>query len=99
MYVSPVGDVVAAHSLCYHQYADDTPLYMAVGPCADVTFKAVSECVEDVARWFLENGLLLNLAKTEAVLFGTKAQREKIPVASGIDGAGTVVPLHDAVNC
>jgi len=28
-----------------------------------------SECVEDVARWFLENGLLLNPAKTGAVLF------------------------------
>ena len=60
---------------------------MIVRPCADVTFTAVSECVEDVARWFLENGLVLNPAKTEAVLFGTKTQREKIPVASGIDVA------------
>jgi len=30
MYISPVGNVVAAHSLCYHQYADDTQLYMVV---------------------------------------------------------------------
>jgi len=37
------GDVIAAYSLSYHQYADDTQLYMAVRPCADVTFKAVSE--------------------------------------------------------
>ena len=63
-----------------------------------MTFKAVSECVEDVARWSLENGMLLNTAKTEAVLFGTKAQREKIPVASGTDAAGTVVPFHDTVK-
>jgi len=60
---------------------------MTIRHCADMTFKAVSECVDDVARWFLENGLLLNTAKTETVLFGTKAECEKIPVASGIDEA------------
>jgi len=63
-----------------------------------LTFKAVSECVKDITRWFLENELLLNPAKMEAVLFGTKAQHEKIPVASGIDVAGTVVLFHDTVK-
>ena len=84
MYISPISNVVTAHSLDHHQYADDTQLYMAVRPSADVTFTAVSECVEDVARWFLENELLLNPAKTEAVLFGTKAQHDKTPSASSI---------------
>jgi len=55
-------------------------------------------CVEDVARWFLENGLLLNPTKTEAVLFGTRFQRNKIPTASGIGVAGTVVPFRDTVK-
>ena len=55
-------------------------------------------CVKDVARWFLENGLLLNPAKTEAVLFWTKAQRDKIPSASGIDITGTVVPFRNSVK-
>jgi len=67
---------------------------MAVRPSA----AAVSECVEDVARWFLENGLLLNTAKTEAVLFGTKAQLDKIPCACGIDITGRVVPFRDSVK-
>jgi len=35
-----------------------------------------------------------NPAKTEAVLFGINAQREKIPVAIGIHVAGTAVPFH-----
>jgi len=89
---------LTAHSLDHHQYADDTQLYTAVRPSADVTFTAVSECVEDVARWFLENGLLLNPAKTEAVLLGTKVQRDKIPSASGTDITGTVVPFRDSVK-
>ena len=98
MYVSPIRNVVAAHSLCHHQYADDTQLYTAVRPCADANFKSVSMCVEDVARWFLENGLLLNPTKTEAVLFGTRVQHDKIQTASGIDVAGTVVPFRDTVK-
>ena len=87
MYISPISNVVTAHSLDHHQYVDDTQLYMAVRPSADVTFTAVSECVEDVARWFLENGLLLNPAKTEAVLFG-KAQRDKILSARALTSQG-----------
>ena len=74
---------------------------MAVRPGAknaNVTFIAMSECVNDGARWFLENGLLLNPAKTEAVLFGTDIQREKVSTASGIDVAGTVVPFCDSVK-
>jgi len=66
---------------------------MAVGPSDDDIFKPVSMCVEDVARWFLENGLLLNPAKTDAVLFGTLVQRDKITTANGI--AGTVVSFRD----
>ena len=91
MYISPI-------SLDHRQYADDTQLYMGVRPSANVTFTPVSGCAEDVACWFLENGLLLNPAKTEAVLFGTKAQRDKIPSASGIDITGTVVPFRNSVK-
>ena len=60
MYISPVGNVnvVAAHDLYYHQYADDTQLYMAVRPGANVTFIAMSECVNDVARWLSGSELL-----------------------------------------
>ena len=41
-------------------------LYMAVRPSTDITFTAVSGCVEGVARWLLENALLLDPAETEA---------------------------------
>jgi len=55
-------------------------------------------CVNDVACWFLENGLLLNHDKTEAVLFGTSAQRKKIPTAGGINVTVAVVPFRDTVK-
>ena len=50
MYISPISNIVAAHSLRYHQYADDTQLYMTIRPCAGPTFDALSHCVNDVNR-------------------------------------------------
>jgi len=38
----------------------------------------VSHCVSDISRWFFENEMLLNPSKTEAVLFGTRAERKKL---------------------
>jgi len=98
MYISPISNIVAAHGLRYHQYADDTQLYMALRPGAGSTLVALSNCVADVNRWLLENGMLLNPGKTEAVLFGTRPQREKIDTASGIDVAGVIVPFSDSVK-
>ncbi len=98
MYISPIGNIVAAHSLRYHQYADDTQLYMALEPSDDCTFNALSRCVNDVNRWFLENGMLLNQHKTEAVVFGTRVQREKICTTDGIAVAGSVVQFSDTVK-
>jgi len=98
LYIAPVGNVISAHGLSYHKYADDTQLYMAVRPGAHTTSEALSVCVNDVARWFLENRLLLNPDKTEAVLFGTLVQRKKIPTAGGIDVTGAFVPFYDTVK-
>jgi len=57
VYVSPVNNVIAAHSPSYHQYAHDM-LYVAVRPRTNVTLKPIFECTDDVSQWFLENSLL-----------------------------------------
>jgi hypothetical protein len=97
IYISPVGNVVEGHSLRYHQYADDTQLYMALRR-GTTDFGDLSECVDDVTRWFLENGMLLNPTKTEAVLFGTRPQRAKVDTSAGIRVAGTTVPFSESVK-
>jgi hypothetical protein len=98
IYISPVDNVIAAHRLQFHQYADDTQMYMAVHPSANSPFDAASHCVSDVSRWFLENGMLLNPSKTEAVLFGTRAQRAKVDMSAGIDVAGAPVQFSRSVK-
>ena len=98
IYISPVDNVVAAHRLHLHQYADDTQLYVALRPTDVSPFDVVSHCVSDVSRWFLENGMLLNPKKTEAVLFGTRVQRNKIDTSDGIDVAGANITFSSTVK-
>jgi len=62
-----------AHRVHLDQYADNTQLYVTLRPSDISPFDAVSVCVSNIWRWFLENGMLLNPKKAEAVLFGTRA--------------------------
>ena len=72
--------------------------YMAMKHGADVTFEALSECVNDICRWFLENEMLLKTSKTEAMLSGTRLQRDKIDTAVGVDVAGALIQFSDSVK-
>ena len=63
MYVSPIGDVVTGHGMNYHLYADEQQVYTAICPDQLADLSALELCTADVARWFLENALLLNPTK------------------------------------
>ena len=74
-YVSPIARIFDYFNISYHQYADDTQLYTAVRSAEDTS--RLLRCVEEVTRWFLINGLLLNAGKTEAIAFGPRQQLAK----------------------
>jgi len=54
--------------------------------------------VNDVATWFLENNLLLNLTQTEAVSFGTDQHLRSINHSSSVDVVGSEVKFTDALK-
>jgi len=64
---------------------------MAVRPVDNSPLEAASQCVGDVSRWILENSMLLNPNKMEAVLFRIRVQRKKIDTSAGIDVTGANV--------
>jgi len=74
-YVSPIARIFDRFDISYHQYADDTQLYTEVRSSENTP--RLLKCVEEVTRWFLINGLLLNAGKTEAIAFGTRQQLAK----------------------
>lgn len=98
MYVSPIDDVISCHKMRYHQYADDLQLYVAMVPSSFGDLSSVVNCVNDVSRWFLENALLLNPNKTEAVVFGTRQRLQQIDRSHGINLAGSTVQFAEAVK-
>jgi len=71
--VSPLGSLVEDLGVTFHQYADDTQLYIALSPGAD-SLAILTRCADTVNKWFLTNYLMLNTGKTEAILFGTNAK-------------------------
>ena len=56
LYVAPVGDVIKAHGILHHQYADDTQLFFALkAEKIDSEIHKLESCSRAVRRWFLEN--------------------------------------------
>ncbi len=85
VYVSPISELIASHGVQYHQYADDTQLYVAVKSDSDI--KKLEQCTKAVKDWFTTNGMLLNPDKSEALLIARKTNAEKF--AGGVCVAGS----------
>ena len=81
----------AAHGISVHQYADDIQTYISLYP-QDM------DDLSQVFRWFLESSLLLNPAKTEAVVFGTAARLKGVESAGSIMAAGARVQFVEAIK-
>jgi hypothetical protein len=87
VYVSPIADVISSHGVQFHQYADDTQLYIAVKSESDV--KKLEECTIAVKNWFTMNGMLLNPDKSEVLLVARRANAEKFACGAGVCVAGS----------
>ena len=55
-------------------------------------------CAVDASRWFVENALLLNPDKTEAVVFGTRKRLPQLHLSRGIDVSGTRIDFTESIK-
>ena len=85
--ISPISELIAAHGVQYHQYADDTQLYVAVKSHADI--KKLEQCTIAVRDWFTTNGMLLNPDKSEALLIARKTNAQQFAGGVGVCVAGS----------
>ena len=74
LYTAPVADIIRRYDLDYHIYADDTQLYVSFEADSDVDLvKArIENCIAEIRRWMLFNGLKINDDKTISVLMHSK---------------------------
>lgn len=91
LYTAGLSDVVAAHQLNSHSYADDTQLYVSCAP-SDITasISRLAACVSDAEGWLRQNRLRLNPSKTEVICLGTRPQLSKVTAQSFILGSSVI---------
>ena len=68
LYVQPIGDIIRAHGLFYHQYADDLQLYCHFALTKQALAEAVNhieKCVDELNDWMTANLLSMNDSKTQ----------------------------------
>jgi len=98
-YSAPIARIAEKHHVKYHQYADDTQLYMICNK-DDVNVKKeiLEECIEEVRSWSTNNMLKLNDSKTEFLVVGSKFARNKPDVQSIVIGDQSVEVTSSARN-
>ncbi|KAJ0062165.1 hypothetical protein NL108_017132 [Boleophthalmus pectinirostris] len=78
LYMLPLGQVIRRHGVNFHSYADDTQLYIAVSPDDLSPIDTLFNCILDIKSWMAANFLQLNQGKTEVLIIGPEAQRERL---------------------
>ena len=84
LYVSRLFNIISQHLPFVHGYADDTHIYLSFRPCSIHSeinaVSAIEMCIADVRSWFITHRLVINDAKTEFLIIGTRQQLEKHPL-------------------
>ena len=81
----------------YHQYANDTQLYTVITSVPDSILN-LSTCADAVTTWHIQNDLLLNPTKTEALVMVTRQQVTKIDQCAGIMVTVASVPFVNKIR-
>uniref|UniRef100_A0A3B3CU78 Reverse transcriptase domain-containing protein n=1 Tax=Oryzias melastigma TaxID=30732 RepID=A0A3B3CU78_ORYME len=77
LYMLPLGNIIRRHGINFHSYADDTQLYVAVSPDEPTATNKLINCINDIKDWMAANFLKLNKDKTEIMIIGPEADRER----------------------
>ena len=79
MYMDPLGDVIVAHGVDHHIYAEDTQLYcpMSLSDCESVKSN-LSVLMKKIKSWMSANKLKFNDDKTELIVFRNKTKSATI---------------------
>ena len=97
MYVAPLAGLIRSFGINYHQYADDTQLYIAISKSdVSVQLATLEQCIVSVHQWLLHNGLALNPKKSDVIQFVSR--RSKIDEVVSVRISDAVIKPVPAIK-
>ncbi|KAI0238381.1 hypothetical protein LSAT2_010939 [Lamellibrachia satsuma] len=76
LYVQPIGDIIRAHGLFFHHYADDLQIYshFDLNPSAlAAVVQQMEDCLDDIKQWMAWNSMCMNDGKTQYLPIAPKS--------------------------
>ena len=108
LFISPFAKVInpdlseTTNLVSFHQYADDTQLYIGTNAFTLVyQVSSIESCTQRVHNWFLNNGLHLNPSKSEAIAFFNPRFKPLEALAESlkfISVAGSPIKLQSSIK-
>ena len=93
-HISPIANVINSDQssqnsiVSFHQYADDTQLYIGTNSSTlSSQIASIESCSQRVHDWLLNNGLHSNPSKSEAIAFHNPRSK---PLAALAESIGTI---------
>ena len=99
MYIAPLAGLIRSFGVRYHQYADDSQLYIAISRNnRNTQLTTMEQCLSKVHDWLLHNGLSLNPAKSDAVQFTTGRGRRCEDNVESVSVSGVAITPSASVK-
>ena len=107
LFISPIANVIypgqpSKNSVSFHQYADDTQLYIGANSSSFVSqIASIESCTLIVHYWLLNNGLHLNPSKSEAIIFFNPRSKPLQTLSESIGSifvAGSPIKLQASIK-
>ena len=108
LFISPIANVINPdqsnqnNTASFHQYADDTQLYIGTNSSMPTTqIASIESCTQRVHNWLLNNGLHLNPSKSEAIAFYNPRSKPHAALAESIGTvsvAGSPIKLQTSIK-
>ena len=107
LFISPIANVINPGQACnnlvsFHQYADDTQLYIGANSSSlPSRIASIESCTLRVHNWLLNNGLHLNPSKSEAIAFFNPRSKPLQTLAESVESisvAGSPIKLQTSIK-
>ena len=99
LYISPLSRVIRAHGINYHQYTDDTQVYIAVSNSDfQVKLNQLETCTASIHSWLQMNGLQLNPNKSEVIQFTAARGRNRVEDVTSIQISNAAIKPSSTIK-